>query len=93
MMPHSGRRIKTMTEMNMNALELGLDEMNDIVGGAFRKPRAKKGFRIYQIKAHDTLIRIANKFGISSYKKILKWNPKITNPRLIRTGDYLYVRV
>ncbi len=82
-----------MTEMNMNALELGLDEMNDIVGGAFRKPPAKKGFRIYQIKAHDTLIRIANKFGISSYKKILKWNPKITNPRLIRTGDYLYVRV
>ena len=82
-----------MTEMNMNALELGLDEMNDIVGGAFRKPRAKKGFRIYQIKAHDTLICIANKFGISSYKKILKWNPKITNPRLIRTGDYLYVRV
>ena len=82
-----------MTEMPMNnALELGLDEMNDIFGGAFRKPRAKKGFRIYQITATDTLIRIANKFGIRSYKEILKWNPKIHNPRLIRTGDYLYIK-
>ena len=81
-----------MTEMTMNVLELGLNEMNDIVGGAFRKPREKKGFLIYQITATDTLIRIANKFGISSYKKILKWNPKIHNPRLIRTGDYLYIK-
>ena len=40
----------------------------------------------------DTLIRIANKFGIKSYREILKWNPKITNPRLIRTGDYLYIK-
>ena len=53
--------------------ELTLDEMNEISGGAFRKPAA-------------------NKFGIKSYKEILKWNPKITNPRLIRTGDYLYIK-
>ena len=72
--------------------ELTLDEMNEISGGAFRKPAAKAGYTIYQIKANDTLIRIANKFGIKSYREILKWNPKITNPRLIRTGDYLYIK-
>ena len=89
---------KNMTENMMDigdiefGAELTLDEMNEISGGAFKKPAAKTGYTIYQIKAHDTLIRIANKFGIKSYKEILKWNPKITNPRLIRTGDYLYIK-
>ncbi|MBQ9289472.1 MAG: LysM peptidoglycan-binding domain-containing protein [Clostridia bacterium] len=78
-----------MTEL---AMPLDLESMNEIFGGAFKKPRAKAGYIIYQITATDTLIRIANKFGISSYKKILKWNPKIHNPRLIRTGDYLYIK-
>ena len=31
--------------------ELTLDEMNEISGGAFRKPAAKAGYTIYQIKA------------------------------------------
>ena len=89
---------KYMTENMMDigdiefGAELTLDEMNEISGGAFKKPAAKTGYTIYQIQAHDTLIRIANKFGIKSYKEILKWNPKITNPRLIRTGDYLYIK-
>ncbi|HCI85166.1 MAG TPA: hypothetical protein DHV79_11600 [Lachnospiraceae bacterium] len=89
---------KNMTENMMDigdiefGAELTLDEMNEISGGAFKKPAAKTGYTIYQIQAHDTLIRIANKFGIKSYKEILKWNPKITNPRLIRTGDYLYIK-
>ena len=90
-----------MTENNMMDMdigdiefgtELGLEEMDQISGGAFKKPAAKTGYIIYQIKAHDTLIRIANKYGIKSYKEILKWNPKITNPRLIRNGDYLYIK-
>ena len=95
--------LKEQEDMNMteNMMDIGdiefgaeltLDEMNEISGGAFRKPAAKAGYTIYQIKAHDTLIRIANKFGIKSYREILKWNPKITNPRLIRTGDYLYIK-
>ena len=95
--------LKEQEDMNMteNMMDIGdiefgaeltLDEMNEISGGAFKKPAAKAGYTIYQIKAHDTLIRIANKFGIKSYKEILKWNPKITNPRLIRTGDYLYIK-
>ena len=87
-----------MTEnmMDIGDIEFGAeltpDEMNEISGGAFKKPAAKTGYTIYKIQAHDTLIRIANKFGIKSYKEILKWNPKITNPRLIRTGDYLYIK-
>ena len=89
---------KNMTENMMDigdiefGAELTLNEMNEISGGAFKKPAAKTGYTIYQIQAHDTLIRIANKFGIKSYKEILKWNPKITNPRLIRTGDYIYIK-
>ena len=80
-----------MSEVNNN-IELNMEEMNEVAGGAYKKPAEKTGFLIYQIQANDTLIRIANKFGIKSYKEILKWNPKITNPRLIRTGDYLYIK-
>ena len=80
-----------MSEINNN-IELNMEEMNEVAGGAFKKPAAKTGFLIYQIQANDTLIRIAQKFGIKSYKEILKWNPKITNPSLIRTGDYLYIK-
>ena len=80
-----------MSEVNNN-IELNMEEMNEVAGGAYKKPAEKTGFLIYQIQANDTLIRIANKFGIKSYKEILKWNPKITNPNLIRTGDYLYIK-
>ena len=88
------QRMKEKREMKetRTGMELNMEEMNDIAGGAFKKPAEKAGYRIYQIQANDTLIRIANKFGIKSYKEILKWNPKITNPNLIRTGDYLYIK-
>ncbi len=76
---------------NEEAMELSLEEMNEVSGG-FKKPPAKAGFTIYQIQHGDTLIKIANRFGISDYHRILDWNPKITNPRLIRTGDYLYIK-
>lgn len=71
--------------------ELLPEEMEEAAGG-FKKPAEKKGYTVYQIQATDTLIRIANKFKISNWRKILDWNPKITNPRLIRTGDYLYIK-
>ena len=54
---------KNMTENMMDigdiefGAELTLDEMNEISGGAFKKPAAKTGYTIYQIQAHDTLIR------------------------------------
>ena len=79
--------------MTMKVLELGLNELNDIVGGAFRKPREKKGFLIYQITATDTLIRIANKYGISDWRKIIDWNPHIDRKtNMIRTGEWLWIK-
>ena len=40
-----------------------------------------------------TLIRIANKYGISDWRVIRKWNPHI-NPEtnMIRTGEYLWIK-
>ena len=47
---------------------------------------------IYQIQRNDTLGKIAKRFGLKSYREILLWNPKITNPNLIFAGDYLYIK-
>ena len=81
-----------MTELeNMEAIELTAEEMNEIAGGAFKKPAEKKGYIIYQIKPRDTLIKIAQRYGCT-YKDIMAWNPKITNKNLIRSGDYLYIK-
>ncbi len=70
--------------------ELDVEEMDEVAGG-FKKPKAKKGYSIYKIQHGDTLIRIAEHHGCT-YKDLMRWNPKITNPRLIRTGDYLYIK-
>ena len=72
--------------------ELLPEEMEESAGG-FKKPAEKNGYTVYQIQVSDTLIRIANKFKSRNCRKILDWNPKITNPRLIRTGDYLYIKI
>ncbi len=80
-----------MSEIKNNAIETSIEEMEQVSGG-FKRPAEKPGFIIYQIQHGDTLIRIAQAHGISSYKEILKWNPKIKNPSLIITGDYLYLK-
>ena len=81
-----------MTELMMNTMELNLEEMLEAVGGKFVRPVEKAGFRIYQIRSNDTLIRIANRFHLKTYKELLEWNPQITNPRIIIPGDYLYIK-
>ncbi len=73
--------------------ELSQDELAGAAGGKFTKPAEKAGFFIYQIQPRDTLIRIARKFGIKDYRQIVRWNPKIVNPNLIRRGDYLYIQL
>ena len=78
-----------MSELNMK--EMSVEELGEVAGG-YTKPKEKTGFIIYQIQKGDSLIGIAKKFGISDYKKIVEWNPKITNPRLIYAGDYLYIK-
>ncbi len=75
----------------VEAVELTAEEMDEVTGG-YKKPADKKGYQIYQIQKGDTLIGIANKYSIKDWKKILEWNPKITNPRLIHAGDYLYIK-
>ena len=62
--------------------ELMIEELT-AAGGKYVKPIEKEGFVIYQIQRNDTLGRIAKRFGLKSYREILLWNPKITNPNLI----------
>ena len=81
-----------MTEVMMNTMELNMEELVNVAGGKHVRPAEKEGFRIYQIRSNDTLIRIANRFHLKTYKEILEWNPQITNPRIIIPGDYLYIK-
>lgn len=84
-----------MTELMMNTepMELDMEELVNVAGGGkFVRPAEKEGFRIYQIRSNDTLIRIANRFHLKTYREILEWNPQITNPRIIIPGDYLYIK-
>lgn len=76
-----------MTEMK----ELKIEELT-AAGGKYVRPIEKEGFVIYQIQRNDTLGKIAKRFGLKSYREILLWNPKITNPNLIFAGDYLYIK-
>ena len=71
--------------------EVTIDELT-AAGGRYVKPIEKEGFVIYQIQRNDTLGRIAKRFGLKSYREILLWNPKITNPNFIFAGDYLYIK-
>ena len=78
----------------MENMELNLNEMAEITGGAGgydKKPAAKKGYTIYQIKAGENLTRIASKFG-TTVNAIVKANKAvITNPNFIRTGFFIYI--
>lgn len=68
--------------MEQNKTELNVEEMSQAVGGA-----GGKGWHTYTVVEGDTLIGIAKRFGISSYKEIVMWNASlINNPNLIRPG-------
>ena len=75
--------------------ELELQEMEDVAGGkiSFTKRKDKAGWIQHQVSATDTLIRIANKYGIGDWRLIRKWNPHI-NPEtnMIRTGEWLWIK-
>ena len=41
----------------------------------------------------ETLIRIANKYKIPDYHKIIEWNPHIDpKTNMIRAGEYLWIK-
>ena len=79
----------------MDNMELNLNELEEATGGKrhFEPEPDKPGWIQHKVTATDTLIRIANKYGISDWKLIRKWNPHI-NPEtnMIRTGEYLWIK-
>ena len=53
-----------MSELeHKEAIELSMDEMNEVAGGAFKPLEPKKGYFIYQIVKGDTLNKISRKFN------------------------------
>ncbi len=79
-----------MTEISITNNELNANELENACGGYRRLPE-KEGFIVYKITAVDNLSLLARRFGCT-VKDLVKWNPKITNPDLIYTDDYLYIR-
>ena len=68
--------------MEENKMEMNLEEMEEAVGG-----KGGKSWHTYTVVHGDTLIGIAKRYGISSYKKIVEWNSDlIKNPSLIVDG-------
>ena len=77
------------------ANELNLNEMEFISGGKqhFKPEPDRPGFIQHKVTATDTLIRIANRYGIKNWRDIIKWNPHINKEtNLIRTGEYLWIK-
>ena len=79
----------------MDNNELNLNELEAVSGGKihFEKQPDRKGWIQHHVTATDTLIRIANKYGISDWRKIREWNPHINHEtNMIRTGEWLWIR-
>ena len=75
--------------------ELNAEEMEEVSGGriTFKKRQDKAGWIQHQVTATDTLIRIANKYGIKDWRKIREWNPHIDpKTNMIRTGEWLWIK-
>ena len=78
-----------------NTNELNVNEMEEVSGGArhFEKQKDKPGYIQHKVTATDTLIRIANKYHISDWRLIRKWNPHIDpKTNMIRTGEWLWIK-
>ena len=79
--------------MSNNAIELNLDELENVIGGNGGSPTvlpAKKGFRVYKIQSGDNLTRIAKKYN-TTVNYLFENNDTITDKNFIRTGFYMYV--
>ena len=79
----------------MDNMELNVNELEEVSGGKrhFEPEPDKPGWIQHKVSATDTLIRIANKYGISDWRVIRKWNPHINQEtNMIRTGEYLWIK-
>ena len=75
--------------------EMNLNELEEVAGGkiSFKKRNDKAGYTQYKVVAGDTLIRIANKFHISDWRKIRDWNPHIDHKtNMIINGEWLWIK-
>ena len=81
--------------MKMENKELNLNEMEAVTGGErhFKPEPERKGWLQHKVEAGETLIRIANKYKIADYHKIIEWNPHIDpKTNMIRAGEYLWIK-
>ena len=79
----------------MENMELNQNEMEEVTGGKrhFAPEPDKAGWIQHKVSSTDTLIRIANHYGISDWHQIISWNPHINKEtNMIRTGEYLWIR-
>jgi len=84
-----------MLENTEKMNELDQEQMEDVAGGArhFKPEADRKGWIQHKVEARDTLIRIAERYGISDWRKIREWNPHINHTtNMIRTGEYLWIK-
>ena len=75
--------------------EVNLEELDEVTGGRlhFTKEPDRPGWIQYKVAATDTLIKIAQKYGIQNWRDILEWNPHIDKKtNMIRTGEYLWIK-
>ena len=80
---------------NLETVELTPNEMEQVSGGkiSFEKRKDKPGWTQHKVTPTDTLIRIANKYHISDWRKIREWNPHINHEtNMIRTGEWLWIK-
>ena len=79
----------------MDNRELNLNELEEVTGGKrhFTPEPDRPGWIQHKVSATDTLIKIADRYGISNWRLIRKWNPHI-NPEtnMIRTGEFLGIK-
>ena len=77
-------------------VELNEEELEEVSGGkiSFKKRPDRAGWIQHQVTDHDTLIRIANRYGIANWRSIRDWNPHINhNTNMIRTGEWLWIKI
>ncbi len=82
-------------EMKMENIELNVNELEEATGGKrhFQPEPDRKGWIQHKVEGGETLIRIANKYGIKDYHKIIEWNNHIDpKTNMIRAGEYLWIK-
>ena len=75
-----------MSELNMEEMEM----VTGGRGGSRTMLPEKAGYKVYKIKSHDTLPRIAGHFGTTA-EHLKAINPTIHDINDITAGYYIYV--